>query len=91
MFNISDHGKCLYDLNTLEVQQLISQHPALVELNLPLYRVKAGDIIQLVHQLSLLKTFQCRIHRDSAERSLLETQLNDECKFSSDKLRYTKS
>lgn len=61
-----------------DVQRLISEHPALTDLNLECCKITPDDVIALTRQLGSLKRFQfyTQVNYNSSERSVFNSQLD---------------
>lgn len=60
-------------MNSEHVQQLITNHPALIVLYLPNYRFSGGDANTVIHKLNTLKKFRFRMK--SSDQPYFENQL----------------
>lgn len=66
------HSQCI-PVNSDEVQRIIAECPALIELQLTDYRFTADDAIEIVHQLNSLKEFVFQM--ENAEYTKLAAQM----------------
>lgn len=76
---------CYDQVDSTQVQRIIAEHPALVELKLG-YPFGADDAISLIRQLNSLKVFQFGLLR--SEYIHLRSQLDDEWKATASNISY---
>lgn len=70
-----DRNVCL--VNSAEVEQIVNEHPSLIELYLYQYEITVPDAIKMVQQLSALKKFTFRMSK-AWHRHQLEWALDSE-------------
>lgn len=62
-FILKSYYRAAVPVNSVEVQQLICKHPALIELDLPNYRFTVDDAISVICELNLLEKFRFQMLR----------------------------
>lgn len=75
-----DYDTCLVD--STDVEQLINEHPSLVELNLPQYEFSVENGIKMVQRLNALKKFNFWMFRYLDQKELM-TKLGSEWELKS--------